>query len=105
MPPEHLNALVNQFPKPPNIPHKSREVKVARSVLDKVIVKFEKKHIENLRKVTGYFTKPKKISFSLEYYEAHYLEQFVLTVEGLPMSDYDRNVLRTIKSILNEQLA
>lgn len=102
--PQQLNALVHHFPKPPYELTKSREIKVARSVLDKVIVKFEKKQVENQRQVATLFTKPKKISFSLEYFEAHYLEQFVIAVEGFPMNEYDRNVLRLIKTILNKQL-
>ena len=38
---QQLNALVYHFPRPPYTPEKSREIKVARSVLDKVILKFE----------------------------------------------------------------
>jgi len=101
----HLNALVHHFPKPPYPPEKSREIRVARSVLDKVIIKFEKKQIEHSRETKTIFTKPKKMSFSLEYFEAHYLEQFVLSVEGFAMSEYDRNVLRLIKTNLNQQLS
>ncbi|MWB92961.1 hypothetical protein GON26_01175 [Flavobacterium sp. GA093] len=102
---QHLNALVFHFPKPPYTPEKSREVRVARSVLDKVILKLEKKQLELNRQVPTLFTKPKKMSFSLEYYEAHYLEQFILITENFAMSDYDRNVLGLIKTILNQQLA
>ena len=102
---QQLNALVYHFPRPPYTPEKSREIKVARSVLDKVILKFEKKQIENKRQTATLFSKPKKISFSLEYYEGHYLEKFIQAVEEFPMNEYDRNVLRLIKSNLNQQLA
>jgi len=103
--PQQLNALVHQFPKPPYTPEKSREIKVARSVLDKVIVKFEKKQIEQNRQTATLFTKQKKMSFSLEYFEAHFLEKFIEAVEGFPMSEYDRNVLRYIKATLSQKLA
>ncbi len=102
--PSHLNALVHHFPKPPYPPEKSREIRVARSVLDKVIIKFEKKQIEHSRQTATLFTKPKKMAFSLEYFEAHYLEKFILSVEDFPMSEYDRNVLRLIKTNINQQL-
>lgn len=100
-----LNALVHHFPRPPYVPEKSREIRVARSVLDKVILKFEKKELESKRQTANLFSKPKKISFSLEYFEAHYLELFIIAVEVLPMNEYDRNVLGTIKRNLNQQLA
>lgn len=103
--PQQLNALVHHFPKPPYTPERSREIKVARSVLNKVILKFEKKQLEQNRQKPNLFTKPKKISFSLEYFEGHYLEKFIEAVEGFPMNEYDRNVLRLIKSNLNQQLA
>lgn len=103
--PQQLNALVTHFPKPPYIPDKSREVRVARSVLDKVVLKFRKKHLETQLQVQTLFTKPKKATFSLEYYEAHYLEMFISLTENQPMDEYHRNVLRLIKSTLNQQLA
>jgi len=104
--PMQINALVHHFPKPPYAPEKNREIKVARSVLEKVILKFEKKELEIRRQKVDLFTKkPKKVSFGLEYYEAHYLEKFIEAVETFPMNDYDRNVLRMIKSNLNQQLA
>lgn len=103
--PSHLNALVHHFPRPPYPPEKSREIRVARAVLDKVIVKFEKKQIEHSRQNSTLFTKPKKMSFSLEYFEGHYLEKFILSVEDFPMSEYDRNVLRMIKTNINQQLS
>lgn len=102
--PQQLNALVFHFPKPPFTPEKRREVRVARSVLEKVSLKMQKKQLETKQAPT-LFSKPKKISFSLEYFEAHYLEKFIEVAEGFPMNDYDRNVLRLVKSNLNQQLA
>jgi hypothetical protein len=99
-----LNALVVFFPKPPFTPEKTREVKVARSVLQKVSLKMQKKQLE-VQQVPTLFSKPKKISFSLEYYEAHYLEKFIELVESFDMDEYHKNVLLLIKSNLNQQLA
>lgn len=103
--PQQLNALVFHFPKPPHASTKVRDIRVARSVLDKVILKFQKKHLETQLQASDFFTQPKKVSFSLEYFEAHYLEKFIEVVETFPMNDYDRNVLRLIKSNLNQKLA
>jgi len=102
--PQQLNALVFHFPKPPFTPEKNREIRVARSVLEKVSLKMQKKQLETKHEAT-LFSKPKKVSFSLEYFEAHYLEKFIEVAETFPMNDYDRNVLRLIKSSLNQQMA
>jgi hypothetical protein len=51
------------------------------------------------------FTKAKKHSFTLEYFEAHFLEQFTILTHDHPLNEYDRNVIRLIQSILNKQLA
>lgn len=83
---------------------KSREAKVARSILDKTVIRFKKKQLEQSFAPT-LFEKPKKFKFSLEIYEAHYLEQFVIVMENYPLSEYDRNVLQLIKSGLNQQLS
>ena len=83
---------------------KTREAKVARSILDKLIIKFKKKLVDQSFAPT-LFQKPKKFRFSLEIFEAHYLEQFVMVMENHPMSEYDKNVLMFIKSNLNQQLA
>ncbi len=101
---KHLNALVYAFGFLDNTPNKNREVKVARSVLDKVILKFKKKQLEVQMGAT-LFTKTKKHTFTLEYFEAHYLEQFTILTDDHPLNDYDRNVIRYIQSSLNQQLA
>ncbi|MEO7977749.1 hypothetical protein [Flavobacterium sp.] len=103
---QQLNALVWHFPKPPYTPERDREIRVARSVLDKVTLKLEKKHLETSRQKSDLFSKKvKMVSFSLEYYEAHYLEKFIMVAETFPMSVYDRNVLNSIKSHLNQKLS
>ena len=99
-----LGALVHSFNAISTLPINSREVKVARSILDKVVIKLKKKHIEEDYKA-NLFTKKKKINFSFEFYEAHYLENFIAIVDVFPMNDYDRNVLRFIRSELNQKLA
>ncbi len=83
---------------------KTREAKVARSILDKTIIRLKKKLLDQTF-APQLFQKPKKFNFSLEIFEAHYLEQFVMLMENYPMSEYDKNVLMFIKSNLNQQLA
>ncbi|SDX10671.1 hypothetical protein [Flavobacterium degerlachei] len=102
--PQQLGALVHSFNAIGKIPVNTRDVRVARSILDKVIVKLKKKHIEIDWNQT-LFSKKKKTTLTLEYYEAHYLEYFVTIVDNYPMSEYDRNVIRYIKNDLNQKLA
>lgn len=101
---KQLNSLVYSFGFLDHAPVKDRSVKVARSVLDKVILKFKKKQLEVQMGAT-LFTKTKKHTFTLEYFEAHYLEQFTILTDEHPLNDYDRNVIRSIQSSLNQQLA
>ena len=100
---KNLNSLVYSFGFLDHFPNKDREVKVARSVLDKVILKFKKKQLE-VQMGGNLFTKAKKHNFTLEYYEAHFLEQFTILTDNHPLNDYDRNVIRFIQSTLNQQL-
>ncbi len=102
---KQLNTLVFSFNTLTDIPTNSRDVRVSRSILDKVMLKFRKKHAEVHNAHATFFSKPKKYKFSLEYYEAHYLENFAKIMDEYPMNDYDRNVLRLIKTNLNQQLA
>lgn len=102
---KQLNALVFSFNSLGHIPTNSRDIKVARSILDKLVLKFRKKLLEVQSVNTTLFSKPKKYKFSLEYYEAHFLENFLTIMEDFPMNEYDRNVLRLIKTNLNQQLA
>lgn len=100
---KQLNALVYSFVVLHRAPIKLREVRVARSVLDKVVLKFKKKQLE-VQQVSDLFTRNKKHLFSLEYHEAHYLEQFTILIDDYPFSDYDRNAIRQIQATLNQQL-
>lgn len=101
---KQLNTLVYSFGFFDKTPNKERAIKVARSVLDKVVLKMKKKQLE-IQQSSNLFTKDKKHLFTLEYYEAHFLEQFTIVVAEQPLSDYDRNVIRLIQTTLNQQLA
>jgi len=101
---KQLNSLVYSFNFIDRKPQRDRGVKVARSVLDKVILKFKKKQLE-VQQGSDLFTKNKKHLFSMEYHEAHYLEQFAIIVHEQPLSEYDRNAIRQIQATLNQQLA
>jgi len=102
--PHQLGVLVHSFNALAQMPAKDREVKVARSILDKVVVKLKKKYVEIDWNQT-LFSQKKKTNLTLEFYEAHYLEQFVTIIDAFPMSEYDRNVIRYIRSNLNQKLA
>lgn len=101
---KQLSVLVYSFNHIGKIPITDREIKVARSILDKVVIKIKKKHIEEDYKMT-LFTPKKKINFSFEFHEAHYIERFLIIVDDFAMSEYDRNVLHFIRNELNQKLA
>ena len=101
---QQLGSVVHSFNHIAKIPLTDRNIKVARSCLDKVVIKLKKKHIEEDYKRT-LFSPKKKISFSMEFYEAHYLEYYLIIVDDFAMSEYDRNVLRFIRGSLNQQLS
>lgn len=98
-----LGAIVHSFNHIVKIPLTDRSTKVSRSCLDKIVIKLKKKHIEEDYKKT-LFSPKKKISFSMEIHEAHFLELFLIIVDDFAMSEYDRNVLRYIRGSLNQQL-
>ena len=102
--PQQLGALVFSFNTISKLSENDRQIKVARSVLDKTVLKLRKKHLETESTQT-LFSKKMKINFSLEYYEAHYLELFLVIMQDVAMCEYDRNVLNFIKSTLNQKLA
>ena len=101
---KQLSALVYAFKEIPKVPPKERSAKVAKSVLDKVALKFKKKQIE-VQQGMSLFNNKKKFSFSLDLVEAHFLEQYLFVMLDYPLSDYDRNVIRFIQSNLHQQLA
>lgn len=102
---EQLNALVSCFNSIVFIYGKHRKERVLKSILDEVIVKFKKKNIDIESSSNTLFEKPKKPKFSLKYYEADALEQYLIMIVDEDLNDYDRNVVRLIKDKLNQKLA
>lgn len=98
-----LGAVVHSFNHVAKIPLTERNVKVARSCLDKIVIRLKKKYVEEDYKRT-LFSPKNKISISMEFHEAHYLEFFLVIVDDYAMSDYDRNVIRFVRSELNQKL-
>ncbi|WP_264522167.1 hypothetical protein [Flavobacterium sp. N1994] len=84
---------------------KTREQKVMKSILDDVILRVKKKHLEVESSVNTLFTKPKKSKFTFKYYEADCLEKFLIMSEQQSLSEYDRNVVLFINNKINQQLA
>lgn len=101
---KQMNTLVFAFNSLSHIPVNSRDVRVARSILDKVVLRLRKKYLDVQCEHKTLFYKPKQYSISFEYFEAHYVENFITVMEDFPMNEYDRNVLRLIKTNLNQQL-
>ncbi|WP_264521181.1 hypothetical protein [Flavobacterium sp. N1994] len=100
-----LNSLVYCFNFINQVYAKSREEKTTKSILDEVILKVKKKHLEVESSINTIFSKPKVSKFSFKYYEADALEKYVLFAEEQSLNEYDRNVVLFIKSKLNQQLA
>jgi hypothetical protein len=101
---KQLSALVLVFKEIPKTSPNERNARIARSVLDKIALKFQKKQLE-VQQESNLFNTNKKFSFSLELVEAHFLEQYTAVMVEYPATDYDRNALRLIQSTLNQQLA
>jgi hypothetical protein len=99
-----LQVLVQAFQLLTPEPINNRDVKVARSVIDKVVVRLKKKHIDESVK-TSLFTEKKKFKLSFEYYEAHFLEKFLEIIVIMVDNIYWLNVLNTIRSQINQKLA
>lgn len=102
---KQLGVLTHHFGVLDTHPINTREIKVARSVLNKVAVKFKKKQIDETASQNLFTKKGKQIKFSLEYHEAHFLEMFIGICQNFAMSEYDRNVLQFVHRILNQKLA
>jgi hypothetical protein len=100
-----LNTLVYCFNFINYVYPKTRNEKVMKSILDEIILKIKKKHLEIESSSNTLFNKPKKPKFTFKYYEANCLEQFLLMAEDYSLNDYDRNVILFIKNKLNQQLA
>lgn len=100
---KQLTALVGTFEILLHPPINVRRIRVARSVLDKVVLKFQKKQLE-VKLSADLFNSKKKYSFSFEYHEAHYLEEFIAVVQQFDNDTYTLNVLLQLQLILNRQL-
>ena len=102
--PQQLSTLVYSFQVLASLfSNDSRALKVSQSILDKVRLKCNKKHLE-FQENYKVFPGRKKISFTLEFHEAHYLEEFISIVIQQPQSDYDRDILRYIQTRLDQKL-
>lgn len=101
---KQISALVHSFNQSPKTPARERIAKVAKSVLDKVVLKIKTKQLQ-VQQNSTLFTSKEKHNISLELVEAHFLEQFLVAMGSFPMCEYDRNVLNQIASTLNQQLA
>ena len=100
-----LNTLVFLFTFNNQIYPKTREQKAMKSILEKLMLKIKKKHLEVENSINTLFTKPKKCKFTFEFYEADSLEKYILIVEDNIFNDYDKNAILLIKNKLNQQLA
>jgi hypothetical protein len=98
-----LEVLVLAFSTLTEPPIQHRDTKVARSVLDKVMIKIKKKHIDESIK-SSLFSQKKKFKLSFEYYEAHFLEKFLEIIIALCDKDYERTVLTRIVAEINQKL-
>ncbi|WP_329804385.1 hypothetical protein [Flavobacterium facile] len=98
-----LEVLVLAFSVMTEPPIQHRDTKVARSVLDKVMIKIKKKHIDESVK-SSLFSQKKKFKLSFEYYEAHFLEKFLEIILSFSHEDYERTVITIIMAELNQKL-
>lgn len=100
---KHLSALVYSLDQASKVPAKERIAKVAKSVLDKSTLYFKKKQLE-VKLNANLFNKDKKYKFSIELVEAHFLEQYLLSMSNFPLCEYDRNAVNWITATINKQL-
>lgn len=101
---QQLGSLVYSFNHIAKIPVTDREEKVRRSCLDKIVIKLKKKHVEEQYKA-NIFSQKKKLTFTMEFHEAYFLEKFLIIVDEYAMNEYDKNVLRFIRHDLNQKTA
>jgi hypothetical protein len=101
---KQISALVYAFDQASKAPVKGRIAKVSKSVMDKVVLKFKTKQLQ-VNQVTDLFNAKDKHDFSLELVEAHFLEQYLVSMSNYPMCEYDKNVINQISATINQQLA
>lgn len=103
--PRQLNSIVYCFNNVNLVYAKERRHRVAKSILDEIIIKMKKKHVELESQISTLFTKKKDTKFSFKYHEADCLEQYLISIQETPLNEYDRNVVGLLISKLNQQLA
>ena len=101
---KQISALVYAFDQASKAPVKGRIAKVAKSVLDQVVVKVKTKQL-HVQLKTNHFNDKDKFPFSLELVEAHFLEQYLVSMGDFPMCEYDKNAINQISATINQQLA
>lgn len=102
---EVLHSLLPNIDRSENV-HLGRETRVRREVLLKPSLKVQKMMLEH-KSSRNLFNQKKKISLSLEYYEAHYLEKWLEVFDKMnTKEDINRwNVIKAIRAELNAKLA
>ncbi|MBP4137433.1 hypothetical protein [Flavobacterium geliluteum] len=101
---KQISALVYAFDQVSKAPAKGRIAKVAKSALDKVVLKVKTKQLQVQQK-SNLFNDKEKFSFALELVEAHFLEQYLVSMSEFPMCEYDKNAINQISATINQQLA
>ena len=101
---KQISALVYSFDQAPTTPVKGRIAKVAKSVLDKVVLKVKTKQLQ-VKQNYNLFNTKEKYSFCLELVEAHFLEQYLVSMSDYPMCEYDKIAINQIAATINQQLA
>jgi hypothetical protein len=101
---KQISALVYAFDQASKAPVKGRIAKVAKSVLDKVVLKVKTKQL-HIKQDSNLFNTKEKHAFSLELVEAHFLEQYLVSMSEFPMCEYDKNAIIQISATINQQLA
>ena len=85
-------------------PINTRNVKVARSVLEKIKIRVKKMYV-NWEDQIDFFNSKKKINLKLEYYEAHYLEELVKISFAFIDDEFTANNALILQNTLNQKLA
>lgn len=101
---KQISALVYSFDQASKVPIKGRIAKVAKSVLDKVVLKVKTKQLK-VDQNSNLFNSKEKFDLSMELVEAHFLEQYLVSMGDFPMCEYDKNAINQISATINQQLA
>lgn len=101
---KQISALVYSFDQASKAPVKGRIAKVAKSVLDKVVLKVKTKQLQ-VDQNSNLFNSKEKFDLSMELVEAHFLEQYLVSMRDFPMCEYDKNAINQISATINQKLA